>query len=231
MADARTEQTRHRIIEAAGQTIAEVGLERVRMRMVAERAEVSTALLHYHFATREKLFLEALKYSFEHAGEADLQAEPPANSPHREHPHTWMLARVVDACLPSTPELRRDFLLWQEMWLRAARDLDSRLVAVDLYRQLREWVQGVIRDGVAAGEFARCDVARVADLILATTDGFGTRLVLDDPIMSLAAARQAIWSIVSPELGITTPFPTPAIGADRRRADAAVPTTGAPRRR
>ena len=33
-------------------------------------AGVSTALVHYHFATREALLAEALAYSFELAGDA-----------------------------------------------------------------------------------------------------------------------------------------------------------------
>lgn len=202
MTDARKEQTRRRIIQAACETIAESGFEGVRMRMVADRAGVSTALLHYHFDTREKLFLEALKFSFENAGAEEYLAAPPKNSP-----HSWTLARVIDACLPRTPELRRDFMLWQELWLRAARDIDSRLVAVDLYRQMQEWVGSVITKGIVAGEFTACDVPQVADRLLVLTDGYGIRLLLDDPRLSLADVRAAIWSAVSPELGLTGAFP------------------------
>jgi len=98
-AEERTEQTRRTILLAACETIAETGFEKVRMRMVAERAGVSTALLHYHFENREKLFLEALKFSYEHAGADGYAAEAP------EHcPHSWRLARVIDA----SNELRPD---------------------------------------------------------------------------------------------------------------------------
>ncbi|MFF3542870.1 3-hydroxyacyl-CoA dehydrogenase NAD-binding domain-containing protein [Streptomyces platensis] len=45
----RTLETRERILSAACEVIAEVGFEKIRMRMVAEHAGVSTALLHYHF--------------------------------------------------------------------------------------------------------------------------------------------------------------------------------------
>ena len=60
--------TREAILSAACEIIAEEGFEKIRMRLVAERAGVSTAALHYHFDNREKLFAEALRYSFEHTG-------------------------------------------------------------------------------------------------------------------------------------------------------------------
>ena len=53
--------TRDAILSAACEIIAEEGFEKIRMRMVAERAGVSTAALHYHFDNREKLFAEALR--------------------------------------------------------------------------------------------------------------------------------------------------------------------------
>ena len=61
-------ETREAILNAACEVIADIGFENVRMRIVAERAGVSTAALHYHFDTREKLFAEALRYSFDHTG-------------------------------------------------------------------------------------------------------------------------------------------------------------------
>ncbi|MBF9069410.1 TetR/AcrR family transcriptional regulator [Streptacidiphilus fuscans] len=201
----RAEQTRRVILLAACDTIAEVGFEKVRMRMVAERAGVSSGLLHYHFATREKLFLEALAFSYEHAGVEGYGARPP-----EAQPNTWRLGRVIDACLPIDAELRRDFLLWQELHLRAVRDADSLTVARDLYANLRDWIAGVVRDGQATGEFTACDVGRLADLVIALTNGFGTRILLGSSALDVADARDQIWSLIAPQLGITTPFPAAA---------------------
>jgi AcrR family transcriptional regulator len=214
-AEERTEATRRKILRAACEVIAEVGFEGVRMRLVATRAEVSSALLHYHFENRDKLFLAALRFSFEHAGADRYRAEPPD-----EAPATWLLARIVDACLPVDEELRRDFLLWQELWLRGARDTESKELAGALYAEMREWVGGAVRDGVAGGEFRAVDVDAVSDLLLALTDGYGIRLVLEDPVLTLDRARAQIWAILGRELGITAPFP-PATHASPHRLPAA----------
>ena len=214
-AEERTEATRRRILAAACEVIAEMGFEGVRMRIVAARAEVSSALLHYHFSNRETLFLAALRHSFEHTGEETYLAEPPA-----EAPATFRLARIVDACLPLDTELRRDFVLWQELLLRGTRDAESKDLAVLFYQEMREWIGGTIRDGINRGEFIACDVPAVTDLLLALTDGFGIRLMLDDPVVTADRTRQAVWACLSRELGITRPFPPggPVVGPVARTA-------------
>src|SRR3954470_20164746 len=90
-------QTREAILNAACEVIAETGFENIRMRMVAERAGVSTAALHYHFDTRENLFAAALHYSFGSTG-ADVYETQGAGDT-----ATARLARIINASLPTTP--------------------------------------------------------------------------------------------------------------------------------
>jgi AcrR family transcriptional regulator len=111
----RTADTRERILTAACEVIADIGFEKIRMRMVAERAGVSTALLHYHFDTREKLFTEAMTHSFAHTA---LDVERDAESA----PAAVVLARILRSLLPTDPELHQDWRLWQELWARSLRD-------------------------------------------------------------------------------------------------------------
>lgn len=51
--------TRDRIIDGAVRTLAADGLSSFTIGSVASRAEVSPALVHYHFATKEKLLVAA----------------------------------------------------------------------------------------------------------------------------------------------------------------------------
>ncbi len=44
--------------------------------------------------------------------------------------------------------------MWQELWCRAARDPESRTLAVDLYRAHTGWIEETLADGIASGEFA-----------------------------------------------------------------------------
>ena len=60
---------RERILDAAVLRIASDGIDAVRIARIAMDARVSTALVHYHFATREALLAEALEHSYESAGD------------------------------------------------------------------------------------------------------------------------------------------------------------------
>ncbi|WP_406730040.1 TetR/AcrR family transcriptional regulator [Streptomyces sp. NBC_01794] len=196
----RTLETRERILSAACEVIADVGFEKIRMRMVAEHAGVSTALLHYHFETREKLFAEAMTHSFEQTG-TDLDSG--ADSV----PASVTLARIVRSLLPTDPELRQDWKLWQELWVRSLRDEAAQGLAIDLYGQLHTWVGWALERGIDSGEFADCDVAATSTLTLALCDGFGIRLMLNDPRVTLDTAQATIWQTIAPVLGTPSGFP------------------------
>jgi AcrR family transcriptional regulator len=189
-------RTREAILNAACDVIAETGFENIRMRMVAERAGVSTAALHYHFDTREKLFAEALHYSFAHTGADVYEAQAAGDTA------TARLARIISASLPLTPGLRREWAMWQELWARAGRDPESRSLAVDLYRGHTTWIEETLAQGVASGEFLPCDTAAHAQLISSLCDGFGVQLMIGNPSLSVSGARAAIWAVATAPLGV-----------------------------
>ncbi|WP_257306340.1 TetR/AcrR family transcriptional regulator [Geothrix campi] len=56
--------TRQRLIEAAILTFAEKGFDGAGIREIAKRANANSALVTYHFAGKEGLYLEALRYIF-----------------------------------------------------------------------------------------------------------------------------------------------------------------------
>jgi AcrR family transcriptional regulator len=194
-------RTREAILNAAWEVIAETGFENIRMRMVAERAGVSTAALHYHFDTRENLFAAALHYSFGRTGAGVYERRGAGDTA------TARLARIINASLPATPSLRREWALWQELWCRAGRDRASRTLAVDLYKAHTSWIEETLAEGIASGEFADCDTAAHAQLINSLCDGFGVQLMIKSPAVTLASARAAIWALAAEPLGVTTPFP------------------------
>lgn len=67
MSDARTlrgSQTVQRIVRAAARVIGKRGYDRASMGDVAREAGVSKGLLHYHFASKEDLLIEAQRAAF-----------------------------------------------------------------------------------------------------------------------------------------------------------------------
>jgi AcrR family transcriptional regulator len=200
----RAEATRRQILSAACDVIAKAGLETVRMRMVAQRAGVSTALLHYHFANRETLFLAALRHSCAIAAEDVVAAAPAAGA----EPHAWRLARAIELCLPVTPELRRDFVLWQELGLRAARDNSTAAAAAELYGERADRLAAIVLAGIEDGRFAALvSPHAAADLVIALAQGHGLALLPPKPPYTADQARDAIWAALREPLGLAVARP------------------------
>jgi AcrR family transcriptional regulator len=189
---------RERILAAAVGQIAREGIDGVRIARIAMEARVSSALVHYHFETRDALLAEALDYSYQQAGEARIAGEDelPGAS------HAERLQSMINGCLPTTPGLTEDWVLWVELWLRAARHPDLRPVAEELYARLHAWFRDEIAAGVRAGEWARCDPDEVADRTLALIDGYGIRTLIGDRAIPLDRARQAVSSALARDLGL-----------------------------
>src|SRR3954452_14336932 len=91
-------RTRRRILDAAVRRIAGEGIDDVRIARIAMDAGVSTALVHYHFDTRETLLGEALEYSFEHAGDVRIGEEEELVED--VGTHAARIAIMVEQCLP-----------------------------------------------------------------------------------------------------------------------------------
>ena len=188
---------RERILRAATELIASDGIDEVRIARVANRARASTALVHHYFSTREELLAQALLQSFELAADERFGAGPAAAASATE-----ALAIAIDECLPTPGEGEREWVLWVELWLRAAREPELRPVAGRMYENYREWVARVIRRGVESGEFRQVDPDEVADLAMALFDGLGVRALIRDPAMSLEDARGIAAHRLGAELGV-----------------------------
>ncbi len=172
--------SRERILDAAIRRIAADGIDGVRIARIAMDAGVSTALVHYHFETREALLAEALAHSFDRAG--DTRTEGPQR-----------LRDMIDQCLPLPGEQEQDWVLWVELWLRAVRHPELRPTAAKLYERMHAWFKEAIEE-----EFPDADPDVLADHILALIDGYGVRALLGDPAMPLQRAREAVWGALAP---------------------------------
>ena len=207
---------RDRILAAAVRQIAAEGIDGVRIARIAMDAGVSTSLIHYHFATREDLLAEALDYSYAHAGDVRMADDEPAGATHAER-----LQSMIDQCLPTSPSLHEDWVLWVELWLRAVRHPELRPVAEELYARMHAWFADEIAAGVRDKEFGRCDPQEVADHALALIDGFGVRTLIGDSTIPLERARRSVASALARDLGLGERLVAPASSEPAAPASAA----------
>jgi AcrR family transcriptional regulator len=197
-----TTGARARIIEAACSHIARNGLEGAKIRDIARDAEVSTALVHYHFATKADLLDAALVHAYDRAGVLRFSGIPGSRAGITER-----LADLITYSLPVDTGLREEWLLWMELWLHAVRDPSLRSTVESLYGKLREEFTAVVTDGVKTGEFACPDPDATVTWILALLDGFGLQAMLLGTPVALTASQFAVGELIGRELGLTAPLP------------------------
>ena len=58
-----TETTKDILLVTGGKLFAELGYDRVSTRMIADRAGAKLSSIHYHFGSKENLYIEAFTYA------------------------------------------------------------------------------------------------------------------------------------------------------------------------
>jgi AcrR family transcriptional regulator len=160
------------ILGAACRVIAQSGAAGLRMSEVAREAGVSSALLHYYFATRRELLARAFAF-------ADTRVDAHVLSLVGEQGSGRdRLETLLTAYLSPEPVVTEDWVVWSELW-RSAR-FDETLLEL-LHDADREWVGQVaalLRDGIADGSIeGSVEVDDTAIQLVSLVDGLGTRVL------------------------------------------------------
>jgi AcrR family transcriptional regulator len=160
------------ILGAACRVIAQSGAAGLRMSEVAREAGVSSALLHYYFATRRELLARAFAFADTRV-DAHVLALVGEEGPGRDR-----LEAVLSAYLSPEPVVTEDWVVWSELW-RSAR-FDATLLEL-LHDADREWVGQVaalLRSGIADGSIdGSIEVDDTAIHLVSLVDGLGTRVL------------------------------------------------------
>jgi AcrR family transcriptional regulator len=206
----RAELRQEEILRSAAAVVARVGFARTRVADVAAELGVSTALVFYHFETKERLLSEAFLF----AAEADMTR----------------LDRAVSGAGPASARLRAVLRLYApagqapgwtldiEAWAEALRSAEIQDASRRLDRRWRAAIEAVISDGVEAGEFDCPDPRTAAERIAAMLDGLG---VATQVRRSVSRAKAARWAFehTAREVGVdveTLTRVTPPTGRSRR---------------
>lgn len=147
--------------------IARQGFDRTTVRDIAIEAGASVGSVHYYFKNKEELLFAAFEES-ERRTVARLDAIDAAGGTAVDR-----LARVIDMCFPLDSVGDPQWEIEIDVWQQAAR---HRVFRELFARGNRTWVgrlQGILAEGVAAGEFAEMDVEKEALDMAALIDGLG----------------------------------------------------------
>ncbi len=188
------------LLDAACRVIAQAGAARLRMSDVAREAGVSTALVHYYFATRPELLRAAFMfadarvdvYVDEQIAVLDTAAE--------------RLERLLSVYVSDgDPVMRENSILWREMWSHAVFDDSLRAAVEESYADWIEQVQDAIAAAVAEGSARTSDIEGAAHRLAAIVDGLASRLALG--MLSGPRATELVRDALVIELGLHLPAP------------------------
>jgi AcrR family transcriptional regulator len=156
--DASAAMRRQRIITAAVSLFASAPYASVHMDMVAREAAVAKPTLYRYFPAKEALFVAALEWSLEDLRSAigAVSREPvPAEVKLRR-----VMAKVLDQVEHLAPAIRA-IESQDAHWGK-----ESRRILRQGFRNLREEIAGLIRNGQSDGAFAEADPEIVSLMIL-----------------------------------------------------------------
>ncbi|MFJ9077173.1 TetR/AcrR family transcriptional regulator [Streptomyces sp. NPDC102278] len=178
-----------RMLEEAMTAIAEDGLATLTMSALAERLGTSGGHILYYFGSKDRLLLEALRWS-----EAQLTTERTELLGRRLTAHR-KLALFVELYLPRGPRDPR-WTLWIELWARTPSNEPLQAAQQEIDDGWQRDLETLLGKGVRQGRFAAdLDVPARASELLALLDGLSTRVVLGqrgaDRSAALERARSA----------------------------------------
>ena len=192
------------LLAAACRAIVQRGFDETRVSDIAEEAGTSTGTIHYYFSSKQEILVEALRWASDrlfarlpHDGRSDA---------------TTRLAALLDLAIPyRRPKARRDeYVLWIEMWTLVLHNRQQLPALEELSARWRSFFFDVVRDGVAAREFAPvAEADEVAERLIALVDGLGFETVIGYR-----------WSTAERMRSLLVPFAAEQLGIDRAHLDA-----------
>jgi AcrR family transcriptional regulator len=188
---------RTQILRAALDVIADRGYPDTRIADVAERIDISPALVMYYYKTKDRLLAEATRYA------EDLWYEEGTKRMKAIDSAAGRLEELVRlTCLPQTgPGLADTWSVWLDLWAQALRQAEIRQVREEFDEHWRETIRQIVRDGQAAAEFAPVDVDAFAESFSALLDGFAVQIALADPVMGVERCFDLAMRYAAGQLG------------------------------
>ena len=161
------------ILDAACRVVVRDGAHGLRMARVAEEAEVSKALVHYYFSTRQELLRSAFGFS-ESRLDAIVDEELAGLDTAAARLERALLVNV-DTGSPVTEQRA----LWNEVWSSLRSDDELRPLVERWYRTWLDRMVRLLEEGQADGTVPASVDARAAGARLAATaDGVDSMLYL-----------------------------------------------------
>src|SRR5579875_2647993 len=152
------EARRVQMLRAAAELICERGFGETRIADVAKRADASSALVIYYFGTRERLLVDALRYSEQNFYDAaeKMLAEVPSVRERLSLLIRWTCVPENDGDVPGA------WGLWFDLWAQAFRHAEVKQDRVEQDGRWRSMITEIVTAGQADGDIGKVDARAFA---------------------------------------------------------------------
>jgi AcrR family transcriptional regulator len=199
-ADAATGR-KQQMLHAAAELISARGFGDTRIADVARRSGVSPALVIYYFGSRDRLLIDALRYSDEIFYAAAEKLLVGLTSSRAKLEGLVRLTLGPD----SVTEFPGSWGLWLDTWAQAYRHPEVASGRLELEQRWRDLIMDIVKQGRRDGDVGKVDAARFAATFSALLDGLSIQVALKDPLVDAATACDIAMNLVDRELGLTAP--------------------------
>jgi TetR/AcrR family fatty acid metabolism transcriptional regulator len=159
------EERRRQILEAALAVFTQKGYHATNVSDVAAQAGVSQGTIYWYFESKEELFQATVLFAFMDFGDSAVGG--------LEHYATAAekLQAMAQAMEDFADVAEGLFMLFLGYWASSDRGEESAQIWMDLLREYKDVVVGIIEEGVRSGEFRPVDAESLVWAVLAAYDG------------------------------------------------------------
>lgn len=162
---------RREIVEASWRLIAAKGYHGVRVADIATVCGVSSATVHYYFATKRQILDEALRYSIKLAFDRQVAELPAIEDPLRRLKH------LIRLQLPTPGDGQIEWSIWLQIWNEVAVGGASAENHGQGYDRWYKTVLETITAGQRQAVFSSTSADHLAVELTAMFDGLGIRVL------------------------------------------------------
>lgn len=205
------EARRIQMLRAAAELICERGFSETRISDVAKRAGVSSALVIYYFGTRDRLLVDALRYSEESFYEAAEQMLAEVSSLRDR------LSLLIQwTCVPEGKnEIPGAWGLWFDLWAQAFRHDEVKAGRVELDARWRRMIVDAVESADLGSDV---DPRMFALEFSALLDGLSIQVALEDPEVDSKVAYDIAMRFAERELDLPREKRRPMAAGHGRRS-------------
>lgn len=186
-----TPERKNEIIEGLYKCLASTGHEQVTIKDIARAANLSYGVIHYYFDSKKQIMLAVVDDFISRYGGLVQDRLTKAES-------AWDRLRIFITFaverLILDPEASMFFLNLYQM---AMNDEEIRSGAMSSYAYFRRAIRGILKYGIARGEFADVDVEKLAFLYAGCIEGMWLQMAMDPDLFDRETIETLLFETIA----------------------------------